>query len=204
MTITQPRRRRTPAEAEQEILASTRALLADKSAVELTVNDVMAGTSLSRAAFYRYFPSIHHATLRLLDDVGDELFEMSQRWLRGEGDPAADALAALEGLVDVFARDGRLLAKVAEARALDAPFDEAYRALLDRFISATTRRIRAEQKRGRTPPVNPAETATALILMTENYLRDRLGGRPRVPRRRAVDTLMAIWMGTLYPEVNWR
>ena len=196
------RRRRTPAEAEAEILGAARQLLAERSVADLTVNDLMAATSLSRAAFYQYFPTIHHAILRLLSQVGGELFEMSQRWLEGSGDPEVEARAALEGLVSVFARDGHLMARVSAARAIDPEIDRAYGELIEGFISATARRIRLEQRRGRTPPLNRTETATALVLMTERYLTERLGSRPPAPTSRTIETLMTIWMATLYPEIR--
>ena len=49
------RRRRTPEVAEAEIVAAAESLLRERSFRELTVDEVMRRTDLSRPSFYVYF-----------------------------------------------------------------------------------------------------------------------------------------------------
>src|SRR2546423_12535907 len=111
------RRRRSPAEAEREILESAERFLRLRPLRELTIDEVMAGTGLSRPAFYVYFRDRHDLVLRLIGEIGAELFEMADIWLKG-----GDLPASVDGVVAVYAKHGRVL------RALSGPAgEESYR-----------------------------------------------------------------------------
>src|SRR4051812_33380753 len=83
-------RRRTPAEAEKEILDAAERFLRKGPLREMTIDEVMTDTGLSRPAFYVYFKDRHELVLRLIQSLGAELFEMSERWLKGTGDSRED------------------------------------------------------------------------------------------------------------------
>src|SRR5919106_4019692 len=88
------RRRRTPEEAEREIIAAAGALLRERPFRELTVDELMRRTELSRPSFYVYFRDRHQLVLRVVEHLGGELFTMSERWLRGSGNGPDLARAA--------------------------------------------------------------------------------------------------------------
>src|SRR3954449_3915801 len=100
------RRRRSPEVAEQEIISAAEALLRERPFRELTVDEVMRRTDLSRPSFYVYFRDRHQLVLRVVEHLGHELRTMSQRWYTGSGDGPAQAREAMEGIVDVFAEHG--------------------------------------------------------------------------------------------------
>ena len=79
------RRRRTPEVAEAEIVGAAEALLRERSFRELTVDEVMRRTDLSRPSFYVYFRDRHHLMLKVVEHIGAELRTMSQRWYTGSG-----------------------------------------------------------------------------------------------------------------------
>src|SRR5215213_4909268 len=79
-----PRRRRKPEEAERTILAAGRAFLEEHPFREMTVEEVMIRTGLSRPAFYAYFRDRYDLVTRLLEGVGGLLFVLDWRWLSGE------------------------------------------------------------------------------------------------------------------------
>ena len=60
------RRRRSPEVAEREILAAAEELLRERPFRELTVDEVMRRTELSRPSFYVYFKDRHELVLRLV------------------------------------------------------------------------------------------------------------------------------------------
>src|SRR5215208_7822552 len=97
------RRRRSPEVAEQEIITAAEELLRERPFRELTVDEVMRRTDLSRPSFYVYFRDRHHLVLRVVEHLGGELFTMSERWIGGSGEPLILARNALEGIVAVFA-----------------------------------------------------------------------------------------------------
>jgi AcrR family transcriptional regulator len=190
------RRRRTPEVAEQEILAAAEAMLRERPFRELTVDEVMRRTELSRPSFYVYFRDRHQLVLRVVEHLGKELFSMSRRWLRGSG-PAA-ARRALEGVVSVFAEHGPVLRALADAAVDDPAVEEAYGDLVEGFVDATTHFIEDEMAAGRALPVEPRETAKALVWMMERYLNLSLGRQPHTPRQTVTDTLANIWTRVLY------
>src|SRR5215218_183950 len=89
------RRRRRRKDSEQEILEAAERLLRERPFRELTVDDLMAATTQSRTAFYRHFTGRQDLLIRLLSDLNQELWEVSQGWFQGGGDPLVEAKEAL-------------------------------------------------------------------------------------------------------------
>jgi TetR/AcrR family transcriptional regulator, ethionamide resistance regulator len=194
------RRRRTPEVAEQEIVAAAEGLLRERPFRELTVDEVMRRTDLSRPSFYVYFRDRHHLVLRVVEHIGGELYTMADRWFEGEGDGPALTRDATEGLVTVFAEHGPVLRALADAAADDPEVDEVYGQLVQSFVDATARHIEREIAAGRILPLDAEETAKALVWMHERYLTLSLGREPATERQVVADTLHTIWSRVLYGE----
>ena len=197
-TMQTKRRRRSPESAEREILDAAEAFLRDHPFRDLTVDEVMAGTTLSRPSFYVYFRDRHHLAVRLVEGIGAELFAMAERWLKGSGDPRRDVREALSGVAAVYAQHGLVLAAIADAAGHDPGVERTYRALIERFVAASAARIERDVAAGAPAPTAPGETARALVWMNERYLRETLGRLPQTPVDQVVDTLSTIWVRTLY------
>src|SRR3954468_7604353 len=134
-----PARRRPkhdPKDSEREILEAAEQLLRELPFREITVEAVMSRTGLKRPAFYVHFRDRHDLVLRIVAEIGDELFEMSDLWFKGD-DPLTGARAALEGLVEVYVRHGAVLRALSDAAGADEQVEQAYRALVQEFIDAT-------------------------------------------------------------------
>lgn len=194
------RRRRSPEEAQAEIIEAAEALLRERPFRELTVDEVMRRTQLSRPSFYVYFPDRHQLVLRVVQHIEGELFSMSDRWYRGSGDGAELVREALEGVVAVFERHGPVLKALADAATDDPAVERVYGDLVRSFIDATAEHIvRQVQAGAMTGDVDPRQTATALILMNERYLSLTLGAHePTTPPEVVIETLTGIWTRALY------
>jgi AcrR family transcriptional regulator len=186
--------------AEGEIVAAAEALLRERPFRELTVDEVMRRTELSRPSFYVYFRDRHHLILRVVEHLGDELRTMSQRWYTGAGDGPALAREAMEGIVEVYGRHGPVLRALSEAAANDPEVEHVYSALVQSFVDATVRHIEAEAESGRLLPLDADETARALVWMMERYLNLSFGREPSAPRETVANTLATIWTRVLYGE----
>ena len=193
-----PRRRRRPEEAEQEILEAAERFLRERPFHELTVDEIMSRTGLSRPSFYQYFRDRNELVIRLVDKVSAEIWPMSNLWFQGVGDPAADLRRGYEGVTAVWAQHGPVLRAISDASTHDPVVDEAYRALMRRFIAATAERIRAETAAGRVRGLDPDSTAEALIMMSERYLTEKLGRLPQADPGTVSESLSRIWLRTLY------
>jgi TetR/AcrR family transcriptional regulator, ethionamide resistance regulator len=192
------RRRRTPEVAEREIISAAEALLRERPFRELTVDEVMRRTDLSLPSFYVYFRDRHHLVLRVVEHLGAELFEMSDRWMRGDGNGPDMARQALSGIVGVYAEHGHVMRALADAAADDPEVDEVYGQLVQSFVDATARHIEREIAAGRILPLDAEETAKALVWMHERYLTLSLGREPATERQVVADTLHTIWSRVLY------
>ena len=192
------RRRRTPEAAEREIVDAAEALLREKPFRELTVDDLMRRTGLSRPSFYVYFRDRHDLVLKVVEHIGGQLFAMSERWYEGTGDGPTLIREAIDGVVGVFADHGPVLRALADAAAEDPRVEAAYTALMQRFVDATARHIEDEVAAGRILPLDPAQTATALTWMMERYLQLRLGRTPDAPVEPIAGALATIWSRVLY------
>jgi AcrR family transcriptional regulator len=192
------RRRRTPEVAEAEIIAAAESLLRERPFRELTVDEVMRRTELSRPSFYVYFTDRHQLVLKVVEHLGSELFTMSDRWLRGAGEGPEIARAALDGIVAVYVEHGPVMRALADAAADDRGVEQAYNALVQSFVDATARHIEEEVAEGRVLPLDAYEAAKALVWMMERYLNLSLGREPTTPHSMVADTLATIWTRVLY------
>jgi TetR/AcrR family transcriptional regulator, ethionamide resistance regulator len=192
------RRRRTPEVAEAEIITAAESLLRERPFRELTVDEVMRRTDLSRPSFYVYFRDRHHLVLRVVEHLGSELFTMSERWLRGTGEGPEIAREALDGIVAVFVEHGPVMRALADAATDDPDVEQAYTDLVQTFIDATARHIDDEIAAGRILQLDGYETAKALVWMMERYLNLSLGRGPLTPHEAVADTLATIWTRVLY------
>src|SRR3954468_15652749 len=186
------RRRRSPEVAESEIIAAAEAFLRERPFRELTVDEVMRRTDLSRPSFYVYFTDRHQLVLRVVEHLGSELFTMSDRWLGDSGEGSERARQALDGIVAVYVEHGPVMRALADAAADDPGVEQAYAALVQRFVDATARHIEEEIAAGRILPLDAHETAKALVWMMERYLVLSLGREPLTHAPAVADTLAPV------------
>jgi AcrR family transcriptional regulator len=196
-----PRRRRRREDSEHEILEAAERLLRERPFRDLTVDDLMAATTQSRTAFYRHFTGRQDLLIRLLSDLNQELWAVSEGWFQGGGgDPLAEAKQALESLAGVYQAHGPVLLAMAEAAHHDDEVERVYGALVEGFADGVVARLERDAAAGRASVPNPAEVATALVWMTERQLAVAFGRQETTEAERAatVEALYTIWTRTLY------
>lgn len=180
-----------------EILDAAERLLWERPLSRLTVGELMSSTSLGRSSFYVHFRDLQDLAGRLLARLEAELWEPAGRWT--DIDDEGSLETAVRGVVAVWERHGPVLRAVVEAALVDDHVHGLWRAgLMERFIESVAAGIEREISAGRTRPMPPRETATALLLMNERYLADRLGTVPQHDAGEVADALTAIWTRTLY------
>src|SRR5437763_5892540 len=115
---TKPRRiRRLPEDARREILDAAEALLGSQAFRELSVDDLMARTGMTRSSFYHYFRSLDEVAIALMRRGQGEMMEAVAPWLQldYEGDPAVAAEQGIRASAEIFARHAAVLAAIHEA-----------------------------------------------------------------------------------------
>jgi len=180
--------------AERTILDATEALLAQREFRDLTVEDVMASTGLTRTSFYRYFPDLEAVLLRLLADLSDELRDSADSWLQ---DPTTGLETGVE-FVTLFRDHGRLLLAFEQASGAGTEIDQAWRSVIQEFTDSYSEFITDLCRQGLSSVERPEQTARALVGMTERYLLDTFGRGPALDVSVAAATLAEIWQRTLF------
>lgn len=179
------------------ILAAADELLRETDFRSLTVEEVMSRTDMRRSSFYNYFADRNALVMRLLQRIENDMMEVARPWLE-TGDPPLLG-DALDGVAAIYAQHGHVLRAAHEASFHDAAVEQHYRhTLLQNFMDAVARRLRAEHRAGRATVPDAVHVAHALLLMNANVLAERLG-RPPTDRTAAVArTLRFIWARTVY------
>ena len=202
--MTKPRRiRRRPHDARREILDAAEVLLAERPFLELSVDDLMARTSMTRSSFYHYFRSLDEVAIALMRRVQGEMMEATAPWLRVDydGDPAVGLEQGIRASAEVFARHGLVLSAIHEASFRYEAVQREWRdGVLEDWIVAVAAQVRAQRDRGLTRVADAEEIARALLLMNSAVLVERLGKQPSDPPQAVADTLAEIWIGALYPD----
>jgi TetR/AcrR family transcriptional regulator, ethionamide resistance regulator len=186
------------AQTEATILSATERLLEEGAAFpQLKVEEIAKRAGIGRTGFYFYFRDKRELLTRLAEDVADALWEQSDRWWHGEGDGAAELREAVDSVVHLWMRHAPVLSAVVQAASYDDEFREFWRALAARFVEATRERIELERAEGRAEQVPAADTAFALVWMTERACyqhAEQARGDPEA----LIEALTGIWVRSVY------
>ena len=167
---------------------------------DITVADLMAGTSLSRPAFYQYFTHLHELIELFLRDVEIALQQTANPWISGEGEPIAALRESLAGVIQTCVEHGPILRAVSEAAPLDKRLEKVWAAFFRRWDEAVEARIKAQQREGLIPRLDARRIAHALNALDAAVLIAEFGHRPQGDPRAALRTLHRIWVCTLYSQ----
>jgi AcrR family transcriptional regulator len=192
------RRRRRREEAEREILTAAEALLRERPSHEVTVMAVMERTTLSRKSFYVYFRDRHDLIARLVAPLRAELDARIAEARAAHESPRDQARAMfLEG-AHVYIEHGALLRALRESSGQDDDAERVWSEFTDQPVTDSAEFIRAETKAGRSRGLDADATARALITMNQACFFDQLIDNPSADPRPLVETLVEVWVRTIY------
>lgn len=192
------RRRRRPEAAENEILEAAEAFLKEHPFRDMTIQDVMSRTGLSRPSFYEYFRDRHQLVVKLVDRLAESTYAIASQWVESLDDSVAELRRGVERLVRLYADKGYLLRALADAASQSEEVERNYRSAMERLVEAAANRIRVGIERGSFKPMDASEVSSALVLMNEQYLIERFGHGARNDLDPAIETLVTIWKRVLY------
>jgi TetR/AcrR family transcriptional regulator, ethionamide resistance regulator len=186
--------RRRREEARQRILDATRQILQDKPFRDLTVDELMSATGLSRTAFYRYFPDREAVLLELLEEVWGDLADARDAEAVGAD---FDDAASMARLTELLAANQAVLKAITDAAPGDEDLDRAYRAFMHSYwIDDLTARIVEAQRHGLGAGLDPVLAGEALGWMVERMVTQSFDKDPRP----VLETLVTIVRKCLYSE----
>ena len=167
---------------------------------DMTIDSLMATTSISRSAFYRYFEDIHGLMEALLKRLESEILEGANPWFSDDGDPVALLYESLAAEVRICYRHGPFLKAVSDAAGTNARLEDEWNWFLDRFDDAVSERITADQELGLIEAFDPRPVATALNRLDAALYVRAFGHRPRRRPEPVTDAITRVWISTLYGQ----
>jgi len=167
---------------------------------DMTVNSLMATTSISRSAFYRYFDDIHELMQALLKRLESEILEGASPWLSENGDPVALLYESLAAEVRICYRHGPFIKAISDAAGTNAQLEDEWNWFLDRFDDAVSERIVADQELGLIEAFDPRPVATALNRVDAAMYVRAFGHRPRSRPEPIQEAITRVWVSTLYGQ----
>ena len=183
-----------------EILDAAFEFLWSRPFRDITVNSLMATTSISRSAFYRYFDDIHGLMQALLARLESEILEGASPWLSENGDPVALLYESLAAEVRICYRHGPFIKAISDAAGTNAQLEDEWNWFLDRFDDAVSERIVADQELGLIEAFDPRPVATALNRVDAAMYVRAFGNRPRSRPEPVQDAITRVWISTLYGQ----
>ena len=183
-----------------EILDAAFEFLWSRPFRDMTVNSLMATTSISRSAFYRYFGDIHGLMEALLARLESEILEGASPWLSDDGDPVALLYESLAAEARICYRHGPFLKAVSDAAGTNARLEDEWNWFLDRFDDAVSERITADQELGLIEAFDPRPVATALNRLDAALYVREFGRRPRRRPEPVTDAITRVWISALYGQ----
>lgn len=167
---------------------------------DMTVNNLMEQTSVSRPSFYNYFADTHELMESLLAILESDILEGTNPWLSDEGDPVELLHESLAAEVHICYRCGPFLKAVTDAAGTDARVEAGWYGMLDRFDNAVSERVVADQELGLIESFDPQPVATTLNQVNASTYIRAFGQRPRGRPERVLDAISRVWISSLYGQ----
>jgi AcrR family transcriptional regulator len=175
-------------------------LLQRRPMAEIAIDEIAAGASISRSAFYFYFPSKQAVLLELLERMVREIDERLATTGAPGDDPRAWWRACIAVFVEVFGAHRAVTVTLAEARATVPELRDEWGRRSGRWVEQTAATIVSERRKGRAREiVDPRATSVALNAMNERVLVASFGGeQPSLAPDEVLDVLTDVWCTTIY------
>lgn len=202
-TETRVRRRGGPTKGDQretQILEATRALLAERSVNELTIDAIAKAAGVSRTAFYFYFPTKQAVVAALLDGLWEQ-FGATHGWFESTG---ADRAALLEHhrLVAEVWREHQSILTCTTGTVDYEPLLEWVSRAHARFVGGLSAKIARDQEAGLAPTgVSPKALAEIVSDLRDTRFRSIAQLRGKAYEQALTD-LTEVVLRMLYGETG--
>lgn len=187
-------------EREAAILATAERLLDNKNFADISIDDLAKGAGISRPTFYFYFSSKESVLVSLLRRV---VVEADNALDAQAADPLAEATALWRNGIAVFVRTfsaHRTVSMAADQSRSSVEIGELWSTFMQKWVVHGAAIIDAERARGVAPTTVPSiYLATGLNLLNEKIMLATFANEvPSVPAEHVLDTLVHIWLASIY------
>jgi len=187
---------------ELAILTTAEQLLEHRRLADISVDDLAKGAGISRPTFYFYFPSKDAVLLTLFERV---IVEADSALESMVANPPADLKALWRTGINVFVEtfgSHRAVSLAADSARTNSDMRQLWSRFMEKWVGHITVVIETERSRGAAPVTLPAaELSAALNLLNEKLMLSSFAGdSPSLPKDRLLETLVHIWVTSIYGE----
>lgn len=169
--------------------------LQESSLDSITIADISRRAGVTRSAFYFYFENKAEATAALMEQMYDESIAAAA-FLDGDGEPAERVEAMVRGLFAAWDHHRHLFRAMLDARATSPVVREMWDADRQSFVPHLATVIETAGGHG-----DPEALASVLLELNDRMLeRLALGGD--LTHDQLVDTVVSIWLRSIYGDVR--
>ena len=189
---------------ELAILSTAERLLQERPLADISVDDLAKGAGLSRPTFYFYFPSKDAVLLTLVERV---VVEADSALETMAANPPADIKNLWRIGINVFVETfgaHRAVSLAADAARTNKDLRDLWSRFMQKWVGHITAVIEAERARGAASVTVPAhDLSAALNLLNEKVMLSSFADeRPSVANEHLLDTLVHIWVSSIYGEAD--
>jgi TetR/AcrR family transcriptional regulator, ethionamide resistance regulator len=198
---TTTRDRRPPQKGDQRRTALLRSLdahLQESSLDSINIADISRRAGVTRSAFYFYFENKAAAVAALMEELYDEIFDVSRELTSLEGTPGQRIATMVEGLFDAAMRHDHLFSAMLDARATSEAVREMWDADLGSFVEPLAEMVRAERRAGRAPDGPDAAALATMLLELNDRALERLVRGTGLERVALTEAVTTIWVRSIY------
>ncbi|WP_372458196.1 TetR/AcrR family transcriptional regulator [Mycobacterium fragae] len=202
--VSRGRRSTRPSGDDRElaILTTAERLLAQRPLADISVDDLAKGAGLSRPTFYFYFPSKDAVLLTLFERAIVEADSALESMI---ANPPADLKALWRSGISLFVEtfsSHRAVSLAADAARTNKDIRELWSRFMQKWVAHIATVIETERARGEAPVTLPAQDlSSALNLLNEKVMLSSFADeRPSVPDEQLLETLVHIWVTSIYGE----
>ena len=122
--------------------------------------------------------------------------------LRGDGTPAENIEAMVRALFSTWDKHEHLFRALLDARATSATVRELWDSDRESFVPVVAGMIEAERAAGAAPAGADATALATVLLELNDRMLERLALGGPLDREQLVEAVVAIWLHTIYGEVQ--
>jgi AcrR family transcriptional regulator len=164
---------------------------------ELTIEEIMRGTTLSRKSFYVYFRDRYELLERLFRGLRERLDQANRLFLEGD-DMLLAGRAALTAVAEIAKEAGAPMRALFEASAHDARAARLWRQFNEPVVAGFAVKVHQERDAGRITAIRDIDgVARVLVGMNLFALFDQVVGDPDANVDAIVENLYEVWTRTL-------
>ncbi|WP_066163265.1 TetR/AcrR family transcriptional regulator [Gordonia hydrophobica] len=185
------------------IMATAEQLLGERAFADISVDDLARGAGISRPTFYFYFSSKEEVLFALAQQIVDAAnANVEEIDPAGMADPAAVWRARIVAYFNAFGAHRSLTVALSGVQGSVPELDQRWSEVVEGWVRTTASNIDAERARGAAPTTLPSrDLAVALLGANQAAMQSAFIGRqPALSDDTVVDTLVHVWLGTIYSE----